>query len=226
MLLSLALLFLPAPQMHVAASSGGNDKPVVVEIAAFAPARPLLPARDSVAGGTDHSSFADFSFEPPDIPFSTDTPSLASVKRFELGPPEAILPARLDLRVAESSSAGRMAPGRPLRPGLHPSETVANRRLWYALVISSHSAATFDAWSTRRAVSSGQGREANPMLRPFSHSNAIYFAVQASPALMDYLGRRMMTSHYDWVRRMWWLPQAAGTATSFFSGVHNVRIMH
>jgi len=187
MLLSLALLFLPAPQAHVAALTGWNDKPAVVEI---------------------------------------DTPSLASVKGFEPRPPDAILPARLDLRVAESSSAGSTAPGQPLRPGLHPSETVANRRLWYALVISSHSAATFDAWSTRRAVSSGQGRESNPMLRPFSHSNAMYFAVQASPALMDFLGRRMMTSHYDWVRRMWWLPQAAGTATSFFSGVHNVRIVH
>jgi hypothetical protein len=186
MLLSLALLFLPAPQAHVAALTGGNDKPAVVEI---------------------------------------DTPSFASVKRSE-GTPEAILPARLDLRVVESSSAGGTAPGQPLRPGLHPSETVANRRLWYALVISSHSAATFDAWSTRRAVSSGQGRESNPMLRPFSHSNAMYFAVQASPALMDFLGRRMMTSHYQWVWRMWWLPQAAGTATSFFSGVHNVRIMH
>ncbi len=187
MLLSLALLFLPAPQAHVAALTGGNDKPAVVEI---------------------------------------DTPSLASVKGFEPRPPDAILPARLDLWVAESSSAATMAPGQPLRPGLRPSETVANRRLWYALVISSHSAATFDAWSTRRAVSSGQGRESNPMLRPFSHSNAMYFAVQASPALMDFLGRRMMTSHYDWVRRMWWLPQAAGTATSFFSGVHNVRIVH
>ena len=187
MLLSLALLFLPAPQAHIAALTGGNDKPAVVEI---------------------------------------DTPSLASVKGFEPRPPDAILPARLDLRVAESSSAATMAPGQPLRPGLHPSETVANRRLWYALVISSHSAATFDAWSTRRAVSSGQGRESNPMLRPFSHSNAIYFAMQASPALMDYLGRRMMTSEHYWVRRMWWLPQAAGTATSFFSGVHNVRIVH
>src|SRR3989442_4298149 len=123
MLLSLALLFLPAPQAHVAALTGGNDKPAVVEI---------------------------------------DTPSLASVKGFEPRPPDAILPARLDLRVAESSSAATMAPGQPLRPGLHPSETVANRRLWYALAISSHSAATFDAWSTRRAVSSGQGRESKP----------------------------------------------------------------
>src|SRR5260370_40116411 len=95
MLLSLALLFLPAPQMHVAASTGGNDKPAVVEIAAFAPARPLLPARDSVAGGTDPSSFVDFSLEPPHNPFSTHPPSLPSVKSFELRPPAAILPARL-----------------------------------------------------------------------------------------------------------------------------------
>src|SRR2546427_6244505 len=185
MLLSLALLFLPAPQAHVAALTGGIDKPEVVEI---------------------------------------DTQSLASVKGFEPRPPDAILPARLDLRVAESSSAATMAPGQPLRPGLHPSETVANSRLWYALVISSHSAATFDAWSTRRAVSSGQGRESNPMLRPFSHSNAMYFAVQASPALMDFLGRRMMTSHYDWVRRIGWVTQAAGTATSFCRCGHKRRI--
>ena len=97
--------------------------------------------------------------------------------------------------------------------------------MWYALVVSSHTAAVFDAWSTRRAVSNGQGQEANPLLRPFSHSNAMYAAVQASPVLMDYLGRRMMTSQHHWVRRIWWLPQAAGTTTSFLSGVHNVHIM-
>jgi len=46
-------------------------------------------------------------------------------------------------------------------------------------------------------------------------------AVQASPALMDYLGHRMMTSRHPWLRRMWWLPQSAGTALSLGSGVHN-----
>lgn len=226
MLLALALLFFPAPQAPATVSAGGSDKPAAVEIAASAPARPLLPVKDSVTSGPDHSSFADSSLEPPDIPFSTDTPSLAGVKHSGPRPPDAALAADLDLRLTGSSSSGSVA-ATPPRLVLHPSaETAANRRLWYALVIGSHSAATFDAWSTRRAVSSGQGRETNPMLRPFANSSAMYFAVQASPALMDYLGRRMMTSQHHWVRRMWWLPQAAGTATSFLSGVHNLGVVH
>ena len=53
-------------------------------------------------------------------------------------------------------------------------------------------AAAFDAWSTRRAISEGYGTEANPLLRPFSHSNAMYAATQVSPLVMDFIGKRMM----------------------------------
>ncbi len=226
MFLALAVLLCAVPQEHSAAVSADHDKISAVEISAAAIARPVLSTRELAATARDRSS-AHSSLEPPEIPFSTDVPSLALVKRYEPKPPVASLPEHLDLRLPESLAPGSMAPGAPPRLVLRPSgETPVNRRLWYSLMASSHAAATFDAWSTRRAVSSGQAHEMDPMLRPFAHSNSLYVAVQASPALMDFLGRRMMTSKNPWTRKMWWIPQAAGTATSLLSGVHNVRVVH
>jgi hypothetical protein len=104
-------------------------------------------------------------------------------------------------------------------------ESSRQRKEWSGLMIAGHSAAVFDAWSTRRAISGGYGTESNPLLRPFSHSNAIYAATQVSPAVMDYLGRRMMMSQRGWVRRMWWMPQAVGASFSISAGVHNTRLV-
>ena len=104
-------------------------------------------------------------------------------------------------------------------------ESSRQRKEWFGLMIADHSAAAFDAWSTRRAISGGYGTESNPLLRPFSHSNAIYAATQVSPAVMDYLGRRMMMSQRGWVRRMWWMPQAVGASFSISAGVHNARLV-
>ena len=106
-----------------------------------------------------------------------------------------------------------------------PSESAGQRKLWYALTISGSTAAAFDAWSTRRAISEGYGTEGNPLLRPFSHSNAMYAATQVSPLVMDFIGKRMMTSQHKWMRNMWWLPQSAGTSFSLCAGVHNVRMV-
>jgi hypothetical protein len=53
----------------------------------------------------------------------------------------------------------------------------------------------------------------------------MYVATQVSPVLMDYLGKRMMFSQHRWVRKMWWLPQAAGTGVSLTAGVHNVGVV-
>lgn len=89
----------------------------------------------------------------------------------------------------------------------------------------SHGAAAFDAYSTRRAVSGHYGVEANPTLRPFSHSNAIYAATQVSPAVMDYIGHRMLTSRNPLFRRLWWVPQAAGASFSVSAGIHNYRLV-
>jgi len=104
-------------------------------------------------------------------------------------------------------------------------ETPRKKKIWYTLGAVSHGAAAFDAWSTRRAVSGNYGTEANPLLRPFAHSGSIYAATQISPALMDFLGRRMMTSRHGWIRKMWWLPQTAGASVSFSAGVHNMNVV-
>lgn len=104
-------------------------------------------------------------------------------------------------------------------------ESARQRKIWYGFVAASSGAAAWDAWTTRRAVSGGYGVEGDPLLRPFARSNAIYAATQASPAIMDYLGHRMMTSHHEWMRRFWWVPQIAGTSFSLGAGIHNYRMV-
>jgi hypothetical protein len=101
--------------------------------------------------------------------------------------------------------------------------TIHEKHLWYALIGIQHSAATFDAWSTRHSIESGQRRELNPLLRPFSHSGAIYGAIQVAPGFTDFLGYRMMGSRHRWVRWAWWLPQAGSAALYFLSGAYNLR---
>lgn len=114
----------------------------------------------------------------------------------------------------------------PVRPAARGSyETARQRKIWYGLVAAGHSAAVFDAYTTRRAISGGYGTESDPLLRPFAHSNAMYFATQVSPAVMDYVGHRMMTSNHTWMRRMWWVPQVAGTGLSLSAGVHNYNLV-
>jgi len=117
-------------------------------------------------------------------------------------------------------------PFQPVKPVFtRPRETAGQRKMWYALTIAGSSGAAFDAWSTKRAVVGGYGQEANPFLRPFANSNAVYAATQVSPAFMDYVGKRMMVSQNRWVRKFWWLPQTAGASMSFVSGAHNVGVV-
>lgn len=97
-------------------------------------------------------------------------------------------------------------------------------RAWFALMAAEHSAAGFDAWSTRQAV--GQGRvEADPLMRPFSHSGAIYGAIQVVPLGLDYVARRMQRSS-GWTRHVWWVPQSFATASFIFSGTYNFSHLH
>lgn len=100
-----------------------------------------------------------------------------------------------------------------------------NRRkelVWRGLIVASSGAATLDAWSTRRAITQYGARELDPMLKPFAGNASLYAAVQVGPALMDYIGRKMMYSRHEWVRRAWWVPQGASFATSIFCGAHNL----
>ena len=167
-----------------------------------------------------------------DLPKSatTDSPALASAVASESSKisaartslPEA--PIAKSEATAESSSIIAIKPfsNSPLKPAMErPVPTPRQQKLWYTFMAVGHSAAVFDAYSTRRAISGNYGTEGNPLLRPFSHSNAIYAATQVSPAVMDYVGRRMMTSSHATLRKLWWVPQVAGAGFSFSAGMHN-----
>ncbi|HTV57432.1 MAG TPA: hypothetical protein VMJ93_01010 [Verrucomicrobiae bacterium] len=100
---------------------------------------------------------------------------------------------------------------------------IPSRRAWFALALVEHGAATFDAYSTRQAVSNG-AVEDDPIMRPFAHSGAMYAAVQVGPLLFDYMARRMQRSDNLTMRRIWWLPQSLSTGVSLFAGVHNLHV--
>jgi hypothetical protein len=135
--------------------------------------------------------------------------------------PAAIVPTSFSLPL--SAPKAFLAP--VYRVPEKPRSEQPGRPLWLTLAIAQHSAATFDAWSTRRVISSGQGLELNPLLQPFAGNASLYAAVQVSPAVLDYLGRRMMKSRQGWARRVWWLPQVLGTTVSLASAVHNLRVV-
>ena len=137
--------------------------------------------------------------------------------------------------VAESSSLGmaaiRPAP-EPIKPAKSPKfavrgyeETRGQRIAWVGLAAAGHGAAAFDAYETRRAISGGYGTEANPLLRPFAHSGALYVATQVSPAFMDFVGHKMMRSRQPWMRKLWWMPQTLGAGVSFSAAMHNRSLM-
>ena len=102
-------------------------------------------------------------------------------------------------------------------------ENMPSRRNWLILSFVQHGAATFDAYSTRQAIESG-AREGDPPMRPFASSPAIYAAIQAGPAVLDLVARRMQRSQHAFIRRSWWLPQSAGTGLFIFSGAHNLSL--
>lgn len=141
--------------------------------------------------------------------------------------PEPKIKTDSDVAAEPAAAQPAFQPESPLRASTrHSYETPTQRKLWYALAIAGHSGAAFDAWSTRRVISGGYGTEQNPMLRPFAHSGALYAATQVSPLVMDFLGKRMMTSQNHMLRKMWWLPQAAGAGFSFAAGAHNMGVAH
>jgi hypothetical protein len=136
-------------------------------------------------------------------------------------PAAAILPGTPAIQPGSSH-----APILAVKPMTAPTgETAGQRKLWYTLSITGSGAAAFDAWSTRRAITQGYGVEGNPMLRPFAHSGVLYAATQVSPLAMDYIGKRMMRSRSGLMRKMWWVPQSAGSGVSLWAGVHNVRLV-
>ncbi len=102
-------------------------------------------------------------------------------------------------------------------------ESLPSRRNWLILSLAQHSAAAFDAYSTRVAVSSG-AHENDPLMRPFANSPGIYAAIQAGPLVLDFAARKMQRSENGFLRHSWWLPQSVSTGIYLFSGVHNLHV--
>ena len=134
----------------------------------------------------------------------------------------------LALETSEQSTQGlstvHIAPAGPDR--LHSvviPEKYPSRRAWIALSFVQHGAATFDAYSTRQAISHG-AVEDDPMMRPFAHSPAMYAAMQVGPVMLDVLARHMQRSNNNFLRHIWWLPQSVSTAGFVISGVHNLQV--
>ncbi len=103
-----------------------------------------------------------------------------------------------------------------------PRMSRPQRRAWLLLGVAQHGAAFFDARTTREAMT--HYRELDPLLRPFAHSAAIYPAMQLGPVGLDWLATRLATSRHRWLRRLWWVPQAAATAGFLWSGMHNLEL--
>ena len=174
---------------------------------------------------------------------ATDSAVKTEIKKEDVTPSNA-LPAAPAPKVAaddtapagsESSSvsAEPFLPGAAIQPATPPKaalrgpryEAPKERIAWTGLSAVGHCAAGFDAYSTRRAISGGYGNESNPLLRPFAHSGALYAATQVSPTVMDFVGHKMMTNRRPWVRKMWWVPQAAGAGFSFAAGMYNMSLV-
>ena len=182
-----------------------------------------------VAAISDQTTDSSFSVDVPSVPAPKSRTDVEEASNST--PPSLVsstsVPAALVLPAAEPilpRYVGAPAPSAKA-PFLRTYETRQQKKLWYTLTIAGHGAAGFDAWSTRRAISGNYGTESNPLLRPFAHNRSLYAATQVSPAFMDYLGRRMMVSQHRWMRKMWWLPQTAGTGMSLAAGVHNVGLV-
>lgn len=132
-----------------------------------------------------------------------------------------------DLESSSAASLAMLTPvSSPVKPAIADSyETGTDRKIWYGLMIAGHGAAAFDAWTTRRAITSGYGIEGDPLQKPFANSGAIYATTQVTPLIMDYLGHRFMRSRHEWVRKAWWVPQVAGAGASFGVALHNYRVV-
>lgn len=102
------------------------------------------------------------------------------------------------------------------------AEDRVKERVWMGLIAASSGAATFDAISTRRAISTYGAVELNPLLKPFAGNASLFAAIQVAPALLDLAGKRMMYSPHSWIRRVWWVPQSASFVGSVFCGAHNL----
>jgi hypothetical protein len=167
---------------------------------------------------------ASLSTAPAESSLPSVTASFAAVGQPAIESSAALPDAPLPMAVTTPAPLAFIKSGKPLTVSVAELRAENRRKqlLWKSLVIASSGAATFDAWSTRHAITTAGAVELNPMLRPFAGNASLYAAIQVGPALMDFAGKKMMYSSHPWVRRMWWVPQSASFVSSIFCGAHNV----
>jgi hypothetical protein len=159
----------------------------------------------------------------PDQPEPSNTSSAKSDSSGAASGTLAVVSLEASAQNSQALSTIRLPDPVPARPVLVISAEGYPRRNWMLLSIAQHSAAAFDAYSTRAAVATGAS-EADPFMRPFAHSPGIYAAIQVGPAILDFAARRMQHSENSFIRRSWWIPQSASTGMFLFSGVHNMSV--
>ncbi len=172
---------------------------------------------------------------PPALELKSTLPAETAAEAKHAKPDAPAPKALLESKTEGEFDSGLVVGGPALEPALKTPvkppttesyETPRQRKIWYGLMAAGHGTAAFDAWTTQRAISGGYGVEGDPLQRPFAHSGAIYATTQVTPLLMDYLGRRLMRSRSPWMRRIWWMPQAASASVSLGAGIHNYNVVH
>jgi hypothetical protein len=201
MILAMAVMLFQLP----GATAGVNAPRPLLERPAVESSAPALA--NAPEGGSENTSAASAAEIAPVPPMPASTPESQPVALPIVEPPTTFL------------SAGIYNPPPPYLLDFEPAP-VMHPKAWFLLGAVEHSSATYDAWSTRRALESGRV-EADPVMRPFAGSPAIYGAIQAIPIGLDYLARRLQRSS-GWTRHIWWAPQSLATATFLFSGSYNV----
>jgi len=186
----------------------------------------VVAAADGSASGNSQASPAKEVLTAANLPTSAEVPVALAPGRLVAEPIAMASPTPADPAPNPSPAAFQPAPLVPVYRA--PIRVISDRRQnreWLALSIAAHGAAGFDAWSTRRVISSVPGaQEMNPLLRPFAGNASMYAAVQVAPTILDFLSRRMMNSRNDFLRHTWWLPQAVSAVISVSSGVHNLGV--
>jgi hypothetical protein len=197
MLLTVALLFFQFPAMGAAASTPQPP-----------PAQPATQSRTAAATDADTSK--------PAAPSEIAKPNTPASDDHSKSNPLTIQPQ------PESAALSMSDVYLPSPPAFRPpgEAPITHHRLRFLLSATEHSSAGYDAWSTRYALTHGR-IEADPLMRPFANSSAIYGAIQVIPMGLDYVARRFQRSS-GWTRHVWWVPQSAATVTFLFSGSYNV----
>ena len=161
-----------------------------------------------------------------EAPVATTTESASSAAA-PAGDPAVELPDAPKPILSAAASPAPMAflkSGKPLIVSVAQlqAEDRVKERIWMGLIAASSGAATFDAITTRRAISTYGAVELNPLLKPFAGNSSLFAVIQVAPALLDLAGKRMMYSPHSWIRRSWWVPQSASVVSSIICGSHNL----